>query len=259
MIQIIAKHWKAYLMEAAGLAGFVIGAGLLTIFLEHPDLRVMHSSLKDYPLLRRVPLGIIMGAYIAGVTLLFGKKSGAQINPVVTFTFFRLGKINFIDASLYTIAQFAGAVGAAQVLKYFTAGLFSHPLIDFGVTKPKPPYETMTAFTAEFIISFIMMLVLLFAISSKRFEKKVALISGMLLGLYLVFETPFSGMSLNPARSFAGALAANEWKHLWVYFVAPPFAMLIAAEIFEQWKKKMLMKKDKDYKEISKYPVEAKV
>lgn len=256
MMHIIKIHWQEYFMEAAGLAGFVIGAGLLVIFLEHPDMPVMQSSLKNYPLLRRVPLGIIMGGYVAGVTLLFGKRSGAHINPAVTWTFFRLGKINFPDALFYTLAQFAGAVVAAQLLKYLTGGLFAHPLIDFGVTKPKSQYGTMTAFTAEFIISFIMMLLILFAGSSKRFEKHVALISGVLLTIYLIFEIPFSGMSLNPARSFAGALAANEWKHLWLYFVAPPLAMLSAAEIFRHWKKKKINKEEEDYKEMSMYPVE---
>ncbi len=256
---LLKKHWRFYLMEAIGLAGFVIGAGLLSIVLEHPNLPVMQSFLKAYPLLRRIPLGIIMGAYVAGITLLFGKRSGAQINPAVTWTFYKLGKINFIDALFYTFAQFAGAVIAAQLLKHFTGGLFGHPLIDFGVTKPKPQYGTMTAFAAEFIISFILMLVLLFAGSSKRFEKKIAFISGVLIAAYLIFEIPFSGMSLNPARSFAGALAANEWKHLWLYFVAPFLAMLLAAAIFLRWTKKQIKQDNKDYKELPGYPAETKV
>ncbi len=254
----MTKHWKAYLMEAAGLGGFVIGAGLLTIFLEHPDLPVMHSSLKDYPLLRRAPMGIIMGAYIWGITLLFGKKSGAHINPAATLTFLRIGKINFRHAVFYIISQFAGAVIAAHLLKYFIGYLFSHPLIDYGVAKPMPPHGNMAAFIAEFIISFILMLVVLIAASSKKFEKYIAALSGALIALYLIIEMPFSGMSLNPARSFAAALAANEWDHLWIYFIAPPAAMLIAAEIFVQWKNKKLIKADEDYKEIPTYPVEEK-
>ncbi len=252
----MTKHWKAYLMEAAGLAGFVIGAGLLTIFLEHPDLAVMHSFLKDHPLLRRAPMGIIMGAYIFFITLVFGKKSGAHINPAATIAFLRLSKIKFKDALFYMIAQFAGAVIAAQLLKYFTGDLFSHPLIDFGVAKPMPPHGSMAAFVAEFIISFILMLLTLMASSSRKYEKYVAVLSGVLIAFYIIIEMPFSGMSLNPARSFAAALAANEWNHLWIYFIAPPVAMLLAAEVFVQWKKRKLAKKNNDYKEISCYPVE---
>ncbi len=268
MIQSLKKHWQAYLMELSGLAGFVILAGLLTIFLEHPDLPVMKSSLKDHAFIRRVPLGIIMGAYITIIILLFGKKSGAHFNPVATWTIYRLGKISFADAVFFTVAQFIGAIGGAQLLKYVMGSLFSNPAIDYGVTKPKPPYESMTAFVAEFIISFVLMLMTLMAGSSKRFEKKLAYLSGMLIAIYLIVETPFSGMSLNPARSFAGALAANQWAHLWIYFVAPILAMLAAGEVFVRWKEKKLrqilqethpaktISVESDYKEMQHHPVE---
>ena len=268
MIQSLRKHWRTYLMELAGLAGFVLTAGLLSIFLEHPDLPVMQSWLKDHPLLRRIPLGIIMGIYSMTIILLFGKKSGAHINPAATWTFYRLGKISFVDAAFFTVAQFAGAIMAAQFLKYATGNLFSDSAIDFGVTKPKPPYGSMAAFVAEFIISFILMLLILMASSSKRFEKKLAYLSGILIAIYLIVEIPFSGMSLNPARSFAGALAANEWGHLWIYFVAPVLAMLAAGEVFLKWKKKAVNRLhqktrftqsiavETDDKEIPHYPVE---
>lgn len=251
MIENLKTNWPSYLMEFFGLAGFVLAAGLLTIFLEHPDFPVMKSTLKDFPLLRRIPLGIIMGGYITAVILLFGKKSGAHINPSVTWTFFRLGKINFTNAVFFTIAQFAGAISAALLLKYTLGSWFGHPLINYGNTVPKPPHNAMSAFAAEFIISFILMLVVLIAGSSRRFEKYVAPVSGILIALYLIIEIPWSGMSLNPARSFAGALAADEWNYLWIYFVSPTVAMLTAAEVFLQWKKNRLLAKKNDYKDLS--------
>jgi len=238
MIENFKRHWREYLMEAAGLAGFVLGAGLLTIFLEHPDFPAMQSSFggAENAIWRRVPLGILMGVYIAGVIYLFGEKSGAHINPAATWTFFRLGKINFADTIFYTVAQFAGAVAAAHLLKATLGGWFAHPLVGYGVTKPMPPHGSTSAFIAEFIISFVLMFAVLIVISSKSLEKYAAPVSGVLIALYLIFELPFSGMSLNPARSFAAALAANKWEHLWIYFVAPPVAMLLAAEIYARIK-----------------------
>ena len=242
-------------MEAFGLAGFVIIAGLLTIILEHPELPVMHSFLGKYMLLRRIPLGLIMGAYITVIVILFSKKSGAHINPSVTLTFLRLGKIKKEQAICYTIAQFAGAVMGAALLNLVAGKWFSAPAVNYGNTSPMPPYGDMTALVAEFTISFIMMLTVLMASSSVRFEKQVALISGVLIAVYLVFELPFSGMSLNPARSFAASFIAGKWKHLWIYFAAPIPAMLLAGDIYKIWQRKRLINKHKDYKEISDYPV----
>jgi aquaporin Z len=242
MLETFKRHWREYLMEAFGLVGFVLGAGCLAVFLEHPDFPAMKGAFggEADAIWRRVPLGIIMGAYIAVVIYLFGEKSGAHINPATTWAFFRLGKINFTNSVFYTLAQFAGAVAAALVLKFALGGWFAHPLIDFAVTKPMPPHGSMSAFVAEFIISFVLMFVVLIFISSKRLEKYAAIVTGVLIALYLIFEMPFSGMSLNPARSFAAAFAANKWEHLWIYFVAPPVAMLLAAEIFERTKKSAL-------------------
>ncbi len=238
MLETFTRHWREYLMEAAGLGGFVLGAGMLTVFLEHPDFPAMQSAFggESNALWRRVPLGILMGAYIALVIYLFGKSSGAHINPATTWTFFRLEKINFTNSVFYTLAQFAGAIAAALVLKFWLGEWFAHPLINFGITEPKPPHGSMSALVAEFIISFVLMVAVLIFISSKRLEKYAAVVAGVLIALYLIIELPFSGMSLNPARSFAAALAANKWEHLWIYFVAPPVAMLLAAEIFKRIK-----------------------
>ncbi len=257
MIENFKPNWRVYLMEAAGLAGFVLGAGLLTVFLEHPDFPAMQSRFggTENAIWRRVPLGVLMGAYIALVIRLFGEKSGAHINPATTWTFFRLGKISFADLILYTLAQFAGAIAAAQLLKATLGEWFAHPLIGYGVTKPMPPHGSTEAFVAEFIISFVLMFAVLIIISSKSLEKLAAPVSGVLIALYLIFELPFSGMSLNPARSFAAALAANKWEHLWIYFVAPPLAMLLAAEIYMRSKGAFSSIVDK---ELPDYPKEEK-
>lgn len=237
MFESFRSHGREYLMEGAGLAGFVVGASLLTVFLEHPELPVMRSVLGEYPALRRVPLGIILGAYIMVVVYLFGKRSGAHINPAVTWAFFRLGKIRFTDAVLYTVAQFAGAAVAAQVMKFALGHFYADPPIDFVVTKPAKWDESgLVAFAAEFLISFVLMLVSLLAANSSRLEKLVAPITGFLIAVYLIVETPYSGMSLNPARSFGSALAANEWRYLWIYFVSTVLAMLLAAEVFQRAK-----------------------
>ncbi len=228
---------KAYAMEAFGLFGFVLLAGLVSIFLEHPDMPVMQTSWKHEPLLRRIPLGIIMGIYIFITTKAFGKKSGAMVNPAITWAMYRQGTISFKDAVWYTVSQFAGAVAAAELLKLTLFNWFSHPNIHFGITKPIPPHESQNAWMAEFVIAFITMATVLVFSSVKKLEKALPFMMAAWIAVFLIVELPYSGMSMNPARSFAGALAANKWEHLWIYFAAPIPAMLLAGELFLIWKK----------------------
>ncbi len=270
MLDTLKLHWPEYLVEAAGLAGFIIGAGLLTTLLEHPDSLVHQSVGRQPPLLRRVPLGLCMGAYIAGVVYSpWGQRSGAHINPAVTWTFFRLGKIKLWDALFYTLAQFAGAILAAQLMKAMLREWYAHPSVNYTVTVPgRETIGTELAFVAEFIISFVLMFVMLVAINSERLEKLAGLFAGLLIGVYLIVEAPFSGMSLNPARTFGSALAAGQWSGWWIYFTAPPLAMLLAGEVYRRLSKgqmkgcaKLYHCQDKhcifcDHKEGPKYPVE---
>ena len=115
--------------------------------------------------------------------------------------------------------------------------LFAHPSVNYGITLPKPPYGSTVAFVAEFISSFGLMGMILYVGSSTRLKPHLPWLTGALIAFYLVVELPFSGMSLNPARSFAGALAGQNWTAIWVYFVAPPTAMLVAAGVFLRWKR----------------------
>ena len=52
-----------------------------------------------------------------------------------------------------------------------------------------------------------------------------------LVALYITFEAPLSGMSLNPARTFASAVVAGSWRGFWIYLTAPVLGMLAAVEV----------------------------
>ena len=111
------KHWPEYLMEAWGLGTFMVSAGLITTGLEYPSSPI-HRTIGD-PELRRALIGLAMGfTAIALIYSPWGKQSGAHLNPAVTLTFLRLGKIKTLDAAFYIIAQFTG--GALGVLLVWT-------------------------------------------------------------------------------------------------------------------------------------------
>src|SRR5262249_39396013 len=54
---------------------------------------------------------------------------------------------------------------------------------------------------------------------------------GICVALFITFEAPLSGMSMNPARTLGSAAGAMRFDHLWIYFTAPPLGMLLAAEV----------------------------
>lgn len=224
------RHWRHYLMEAAGLATFMISASLFTTLLEYPGSPV-HQAVGS-TIWRHVLLGVGMGVVIALIVYSpWGKRSGAHINPAVTWAFFRLGRIGGWDAAFYTAAQFGGAIAAVQLMRLVIGAPYLHPAINHVVTKPGPG-GALPAFVAEFVISFVLMLVVLIAVNSDRLRNLVGALTGLLIALYIAVETPLSGMSLNPARTFGSAVAGHEWTALWLYFVAPMLAMLLAAETY---------------------------
>jgi aquaporin Z len=77
-----------------------------------------------------------------------------------------------------------------------------------------------------------MMLVVLFVSNSSALTRWTPVVAGTMVALYITFEAPISGMSINPARTFGSAFNARIWDSLWVYFTAPPLGMLLAAESY---------------------------
>jgi aquaporin Z len=85
------------------------------------------------------------------------------------------------------------------------------------------------AFGAELAISFVLMATVL-TVSSGPWARATGICAAALVASYIFFEAPYSGMSMNPARTLGSAIPAGTWTALWVYFTAPPLGMLLAAE-----------------------------
>ncbi len=230
MLALIGRHWRHYLAEAVGLGFFMLGASVITT-----QLRWREAWLHHYvsnPFAQLAVLGALMVFVVLAIIYSpWGNKSGAHINPAVTLAMLRLGKIEPYDAFFYIVAQFAGGIVAVQLCGLMLGRGYTKLGTDYVMTRPGPAGPT-AAFVAEWIIAFVLMMVLMWALSDAKREKFAGVFIAVLIGFYLVVEEPYSGMSLNPARSFASAWAAREWHDLWIYFVAPISATLCAAELF---------------------------
>jgi aquaporin Z len=233
LLEALRRHWPEYLMEAAGLGLFMISACLFAAILEHPDSST-HRALAGEPTLRRVLVGLAMGLTAIGIVYSpWGQRSGAHLNPALTFTFWRLGKVAGPDAAFYAGAQFLGGAAGVFLMTLALPGAISHPAVNYAVTVPGARGAAV-AFAAEAAISMGLMLVVLAASNSRRLHRYTGLLAGLLVATYISLEAPLSGMSMNPARTFASSLNARLWTSLWIYFTAPPLGMLLAAELYHR-------------------------
>ncbi len=228
MLEAIKNHWQEYLMEAWGLGTFMVSACVFGVVLFYPDSPFAGLNAA----LRNVLMGAAMGTTAIGIFLSpWGKRSGAHINPSVTLTFWRLGKVKPWDALFYVLAQFAGASLGVLLAWLILGKLLAASAVNFVVTVPGDQ-GTSAAFAAEVIISFFMMMMVLVCSNAAKWSRLTPFLAGILVATFISLESPISGMSMNPARSFGSAIVANRWDSIWIYFVAPPLAMFAAAEVY---------------------------
>lgn len=223
-------HWPAYLMEAGESGLYLFSACAVATLLWHPASPLQRYLPSDA--VRRVLMGSAMGATIIAIVLTpWGKQSGAHFNPAVTLTFHRLGKVASWDTVYYCAAQLLGAVAGVRLASLVLHGAPVHKAVRCAATLPGV-YGDAVAFVAELAISFILMSAILFASNHSVLAPYTHYVAAILVAAFIAFESPLSGTSANPARTFGPALHVRHWHALWIYFIAPPLGMLAAAEVF---------------------------
>src|SRR5262245_15900348 len=226
----LRAHWPEYVAEAAGLGLFMVSACAFGTLLGHPDSPVVRV-LPD-PVARRVLMGLAMGLTAIGLIYSpWGQRSGAHFNPATTLTFWRLGKLTKVDAAFYALFQLLGGIAGVWVAAAALGVRVGHPSVQYVATVPGDA-GLAAAFAAEVGITFILMTVILRVSNTAGLARFTPLFAGALVATYISVEAPISGMSMNPARSLASAIPAGAWAPLWIYFLAPPLGMLLAAHLY---------------------------
>ncbi len=226
----LKAHWPEYLMESAELGLFMVSACFFTTLLEYPPSPV-HYMLPN-ALLRQALSGLAMAlTLLLLIHSAWGKRSAAHMNPAMTLMFLRLGKMESWDGIFYILFQFAGGLSGVVFSSLAIGPALAHAKVNFAATEPGM-WGTGPAFVAEFLISFILATTVLVTSNHKSLSRLTPYFAATLVATYITFEAPFSGMSMNPARTLGSAIPAHAFHALWIYFIAPPLAMLIAAELY---------------------------
>ncbi|PIA45758.1 hypothetical protein AQUCO_01600183v1 [Aquilegia coerulea] len=166
------------------------------------------------------------GLAVMVIILSTGHISGAHINPAVTIAFASLRHFPWKQVPMYIGAQVMASICAAFALK----GIF-HPYMSGGVTVPSVGYGQ--AFALEFITSFILMFVITAVATDTRAVGELAGIAiGATVMLNILIAGTTTGASMNPARSLGPAIAAHNYKAIWVYLIAPIVGMLCGAGVY---------------------------
>jgi aquaporin Z len=228
--QAFTQHWPEYMIEGVCLGLFMISACAFSALLEYPASPVRASVMNADA--RRFLIGLAMG--VTAILLIYspmGRRSGAHMNPATTLTFYRLGKVERWDAIFYMLSQFVGGVLGVLVSFALMGATLAHRNVNFAITRPGERGDAV-AFVGEVLITFLLMTVILNISNSRKLARFTGLAAGTMVMLFITFEAPLSGMSMNPARSFASDFVGMQWNGIWVYFVAPVVGMLAAAEVF---------------------------
>ena len=176
-------------------------------------------------------LGLVAIAFAFGLALLaglyaFGEISGGHYNPAVSLAMFLDGRLASAELVRYWIAQFAGAILASLALLVATSRLAVK------ATATVPGFEgSGTAFLMEVLFTAIFVLVILQASVSDRFGSSALVAIPLTLVTVHLAAIPFSGASVNPARTLGPDLVGWRWTGIWIYLIAPPLGAVIAVAI----------------------------
>ncbi len=205
--------WQKYVAELLGTFVLVFGG----------TVAILASTGSEF--------GLVAIAFAFGLALLaglyaFGEVSGGHYNPAVSLAMFLDGRLSSFDLVRYWIVQFAGGILASLAV------LVASSREAVKETATVPGIEgNGTAFFLEVIFTAIFVLVILQASISDKFGATALMAIPLTLVMVHLAAIPFSGASVNPARSFGPDVVGWQWTGIWIYLIAPPLGAVIAVAI----------------------------
>lgn len=193
-----------------------------------------------------VGIGLVGVSLAFGLTVLtiaysLGHISGAHLNPAVTIGFWMGGRISGKEILPYVISQILGGIAAAAVLYLIVTGngssIGNFAANGYGEYSPGK-YSLVAAIVAEFVMTFMFLLIILGATDDKAHKGFAGLAIGLALTLIHLITIPVTNTSVNPARSISQAIFVGDWAiaQLWVFILVPIAGAIFAGIVYKYLK-----------------------
>lgn len=231
----IRKKFVAELLGTFFLVLFGTGSAVVTLLISQSidpnnvGIGIL-GGLGDW-----IAIALVFGLTVMICIYVFGKISGAHLNPAVTIGLLVTKNIALKDSIYYIVAQVIGACLGSLSL-YLCLGAPAVAIGGLGATAPGLCVSYLQAMFAEFLGTFFLMMVVMGVAIDKKAEPGFAGISiGMTVAAVIAVLGAFTGASINPARTFGPYLmdmllgGQNLWAYYPIYLIGPILGAICAA------------------------------
>ena len=178
---------------------------------------------------------LAFGLVIVAMAYSIGNVSGCHINPAVSFGMALSNRMSWRECGKYVIAQVLGALVGALLL-----GVILGSFSNLGGNTLQGSTSIGVGFLVEVILTFVFVLTILGVTDKRENGHATGIVIGLTLTLVHLFGIPFTGTSVNPARSIGPAIlqCGAAIDQLWIFILAPLVGALLASLFYKYVLKK---------------------
>ena len=178
---------------------------------------------------------LAFGLVIVAAAYSIGNVSGCHINPAVSISMVVAGKMEVKECIKYIVSQVIGAFAGSLLLAACLGGFEELGANGYGSMLGTTEVTMWIALLVEVILTFIFTTTILGVTDKKENGHVTGIVIGLTLVLVHLFGIPFTGTSVNPARSLAPAVlqGGEALKQVWVFIVAPVVGAILSGLFYK--------------------------